>query len=157
MGDYDVIRCEPKKSTDKCGAVLLAFPEADKNNIEVECTSTKCYFRKLGVAKLEPSMVKCAGSKWKLGTNEVIENPAELRFRMITFQDFEVDIVANMLDNGGGGNGNWGNMSIGGNWGGMSIGGNWGRMSISGNSWGSMSNGGKSWGSNGMGGGNDAS
>jgi len=80
--------------------------------------------------------------------------------------DLMVDIVANMLDNGGGGNGNWGNMSIGGNWGSMSIGGNWGSMSIGGN-WGSMSNGGNSggsmgiggnsWGSNGMSGGNDAS
>merc|ERR1711892_698077 len=57
------------------------------------------------------------------------------------------NMVDLMVDNGGSGNGNWGNMSIGGNWGSMSIGGNWGSMGIGGNS----------WGSNGMSGGNDAS
>lgn len=89
--DYDVVRCEPKKSTVKCGAVLLAFPEADRNGIKPECTSTKCFFSKPGVAKLEPSMVKCAGNRWKLATNEVITKPAEMTFRMITFQDFDLD------------------------------------------------------------------
>lgn len=90
--DYDVVRCEPKKSTVKCGAVLLAFPEADKNGIIPSCTSTKCYFSKPGVAKLEPSMVKCAGSRWKLGTNEVISDPKSMTFQMVTFNDFDLDI-----------------------------------------------------------------
>ena len=81
-----------KKSTNKCGAVLLAFPEADKNGIVPSCTSTKCYFSKPGVAKLEPSMVKCAGSRWKLGTNEVISDPKSMTFEMVTFNDFDLDI-----------------------------------------------------------------
>merc|ERR1719234_2389387 len=60
--------------------------------------------------------------------------------------DLVVDIVANLVDNRGGGDSNWGSMSIGGNsWGGMSISGNsWGGVSISGNSWGGMSNSGNS-------------
>merc|ERR1739838_611052 len=90
--EYDVVRCEPKKSTVKCGAVLLAFPEADKNGIIPSCTSTKCYLSKPGVAKLEPSMVKCAGSRWRLGTNEVINDPKTMTFQMVTFNDFELDI-----------------------------------------------------------------
>merc|ERR1712106_216246 len=77
--------------------------------------------------------------------------------------DMMVNLVSNMVDNWGGGNGNrssvdnwgsvsngnWSSMSVGGNWGGMSIGGNWGSMSISGN-WGSMGYGGDSWSGNGM-------
>jgi len=60
--------------------------------------------------------------------------------------DLVVDIVANLVDNRGGGNSNWGSMSIGGNSrGSMSIGGNsWGSMSIGGNSRGGMSNSGDS-------------
>jgi len=56
--------------------------------------------------------------------------------------DLVVDIVANMLDNRGGGNSNWGSMSISGNSrSSMSIGGNSrGSVSISGNSRGGMSN-----------------
>merc|ERR1719445_2903889 len=46
--------------------------------------------------------------------------------------DLVVDIVANMLDNRGGGNSNWGSMSIGGN--------SRGSVSNGGNSRGSMSN-----------------
>merc|ERR1712212_832724 len=60
--------------------------------------------------------------------------------------DLVVDIVANLVDNRGGGNSNWGSMSIGGNsGGGMSNSGNsWGSMSIGGNSRGGMSNSGNS-------------
>ena len=56
--------------------------------------------------------------------------------------DLVVDIVANMLDNRGGGNSNWGSMSIGGNSrGSVSNGGNSrSSMSVSGNSRGGMSN-----------------
>ena len=64
--------------------------------------------------------------------------------------DLMVDVVANMLDNRGGGNGKRSGMGNS-NWGSMSIGGNsWGSMSIGGNSWGSMGISGNSWGSNGM-------
>merc|ERR1711937_1024408 len=53
--------------------------------------------------------------------------------------DLVVDIVANMLDNRGGGNSNWGSMSIGGNSrGSMSVSGNSG-SSIGSNSWSSDS------------------
>merc|ERR1711970_899130 len=50
--------------------------------------------------------------------------------------DLVVDIVANLVDNRGGGNSNWGSMSIGGN--------SWGSVSIGGNSRGGMSNSGNS-------------
>merc|ERR1711964_935735 len=59
--------------------------------------------------------------------------------------DLVVDIVANMLDNRGGGNSNWGSMSIGGNSrGSMS---NNSRGSVGNNSRGSVGNSGNSWGS----------
>merc|ERR1712128_91959 len=63
--------------------------------------------------------------------------------------DLMVDIVANVLDNGGGGNGNWSSMSISSD--------SWGSMGNGGNSRGSMGIGGNSWGSNGMFGSIDAS
>merc|ERR1739838_923675 len=53
--------------------------------------------------------------------------------------DMMVNLVSNMVDNGGGGNGNgssvdnWGSMSNS-NWSSMGIGGNWSSMSIGGNS-----------------------
>merc|ERR1712106_999195 len=59
--------------------------------------------------------------------------------------DMMVNLVSNMVDNWGGGNGNGSSVD---NWGGVSNS-NWSCMRISGN-WGSMSNGGDSWSGNGM-------
>lgn len=90
--NYDAIRCEPKKTTTKCGPVLLAFLEAEKNGVVPSCTRTKCYFSKPGVAKVNPSMIKCAGNRWKLATNEVIGDPRSMNFDMTTFNDFDEDM-----------------------------------------------------------------
>merc|ERR1712025_201497 len=58
--------------------------------------------------------------------------------------DLMVDLVANMVDNWGSGNSNWGSVDSSNSWGSM-VGSNWGSMDSS-NSWGSMDSS-NSWGS----------
>ena len=88
---YTKIRCEPPKTTTKCGPVLLAFPKLAEQGITAECKGAFCTMVKSNVAQIIPAKVKCSGGRWKEADNSVIHDSFAFDFSIMTFDSLPQD------------------------------------------------------------------
>lgn len=87
--NFPKLRCEPRKSTTKCGPVYQSFPQLEMGGFQAICTTSTCTIKHHEAASVNPSSMKCRAGKW----NFMDTSADSVQFEIIKFNDLDEDVI----------------------------------------------------------------